>query len=152
MSRLRTFLGLAGAERRLLLAAFGLVGMVRVGLWLVPFGVFCRHWSALIGRTARNGRTGGLAPQRIVWLVSVAGRYVPDARCLTRSFAAQLLLAQHGHRALLQIGVRKQGKDLDAHAWLELGGEPLFERDDHLRQFNRLTAIDPWPATPDRVP
>ena len=35
----------------------------------------------------------------------------------------------------MHIGVRKQGRSLDAHAWLEHEGRPLFEDDLHLNGF-----------------
>lgn len=149
MTRLRQLLALKGAERRLLLLAFFVVLLVRLGLWVLPFGTFCRRWSSLVARMARPGRARPLPARKIVWLVTVASRYVPDAHCLTRSFAAHLLLARHGHQARLLIGVRKDDSRLDAHAWLEHEGAPLFERVEHLGRYRRLTAIDPWPGTPD---
>jgi hypothetical protein len=84
-------------------------------------------------------------------LTSVASRYVPGAHCLARSFAAHLLLAQHGHPARMQIGVRKHDGRLDAHAWLEHRGVPLFESATHLQGFSLLTSIDPWPENPGTV-
>lgn len=144
MKSLRQFLALTAAERRLLVSAFLLVAVARLSLLVVPFGRFCRGWTGLVVRLARNSQRPGLTPRRIVWLVSVASRLVPGAHCLARSFAAHLLLARHGHQARLQIGVRKDGGSLDAHAWVELGAEPLFEDEAHVGQFSRLTSIDPW--------
>jgi hypothetical protein len=45
----------------------------------------------------------------------------------------------------MQIGVRKDGDELDAHAWLEHEGLPLSESELHLSRFTRLTSISPWP-------
>jgi hypothetical protein len=42
----------------------------------------------------------------------------------------------------MRIGVRKEGNSLNAHAWLECAGKPLFESDAHLNGFTPFaTAI-----------
>ncbi len=47
--------------------------------------------------------------------------------CLQKSLVLQSLLHRQGVAADLQIGVRKQAGTLQAHAWLERAGQPLFE-------------------------
>jgi hypothetical protein len=84
--------------------------------------------------------------------VGVASRFIPGARCLARAMAAQLLLARAGHLADLRIGVRKDGNSLDAHAWLEFEGVPLFESDAHLKDFAPLARSTPSaPIMPDAL-
>lgn len=148
MKRLRTFLELPGAERRVVVQAFFLAVLVQVCLWLLPFGKVNRAFRARIERYAAGEIKELLAPSKIVWLVSVACRFVPGARCLTRSMVSQLILARRGVATTLRIGVRKVGGDLDAHAWLELDGRPLFENPDHLGDFAPFDPSGSWSQLP----
>jgi|GEM_PF-709281 len=74
---------------------------------------------------------------RVAWLVEVAGRYtLPPATCLTRALTTAWLLSGRGVGTRLQIGVRKDGTRLLAHAWLEHEGR----------------AVTPVPAEGDFLP
>lgn len=148
MKRLRTFLKLPGAEQRVVVQAFFLAVFVQFCLWLVPFGALNRAFRARIERYAKREIRELLAPSKVVWLVSVACRFVPGARCLTRSMVAQLILARRGVATTLRIGVRKVGGELDAHAWLELDGRPLFENPDHLGEFTPFDPSGSWSHLP----
>ncbi|MGI8704726.1 MAG: lasso peptide biosynthesis B2 protein [Sphingomicrobium sp.] len=147
--RLPRFLNLPAAERSLLLRAIPLVAIVRLCLWAFPFRTLHRRWSSALPRLARPGYQGGPSPERIVWLVEVASRCVPGAHCLTRAVAAQLLLARAGHLAEIRIGVRKQGFDLDAHAWLDYEGTPLQE---DIAQLDSFVTFESAIASPDDGP
>src|SRR5438309_451978 len=70
----------------------------------------------------------GMHPDRVVWAVVVASRYVPMSTCLTQALAAQVLLARRGYSAHLHIGVAKEGAEakLKAHAWVESDGKVLI--------------------------
>ena len=135
MKQLRRLLVTDAAERTVLLQALPLLILVRVSLWMLPLHRVHDASSALLTRVARPRRKGGLPPERITWLVTVASRLVPRAHCLIRAIVAQYLLARSGHLADLRIGVRKDGGTLDAHAWLVLDGRPLFEDDEHLEDY-----------------
>lgn len=150
MKRLRTLWKLAPAERWVLVQAVLLVAAVRLCLLVVPFRTLHRRWTLLLPRMVRPGRRAILPPEKIVWLVAVASRCVPGAQCLARSVAAQLLLARQGQLAQLHIGVRKQVGSLDAHAWLEYDGRPLYENGVHLSHFTPFAAVGP--TSPNAVP
>lgn len=66
-----------------------------------------------------------MAAARIAWAIGAGSRYVPRATCLVRALAGRRLLAAHGHRAHLRIGVAKS-TELQAHAWLEYEGRVLI--------------------------
>ena len=56
----------------------------------------------------------------------VAGRSVVGARCLGRSLVLWFLLRRRGVDAELVIGAEApRGGQLPAHAWVEVGGEPV---------------------------
>lgn len=126
MRRLRKFLGLPPGDRRLLIRAALLVPAVRLILWLLPFQSSIRMLEKRV--PGRGGRAGDdPLPDRIVWAVEAAARYVPRATCLTQALAAQTLLNREGFPAELRIGVAKDGNGrLQAHAWLEKDGKILM--------------------------
>ncbi len=121
MSRLRRLLALPVAERRLLVRAVVVVGAVRLGLWVLPFGVLRR----LLAR-ASAGRGGGTtwSATQTAWAVAVASRHVPRGNtCLVQALAAAFLLVRSGHPARVRIGVsRNDGQRVQAHAWVESEG------------------------------
>jgi len=66
--------------------------------------------------------------RRLKRWVDIAARYhLYPMTCLRRSLVLQRLLGQQGIAAYLQIGVRKEEENLDAHAWLEYHGLPIGE-------------------------
>jgi Transglutaminase-like superfamily len=67
--------------------------------------------------------------------------------CLQRTMALHRLLARRGVATRPQIGVRKQGGELQAHAWLEYQGRIVNSSVAHCRQYQ---ALRPIPAADDR--
>lgn len=64
-------------------------------------------------------------------LVGLAVRHgVWRANCLQRSLALWWLLRRNGIRSELHIGTRKIGRQLDAHAWIEIEGVVLNDSSD----------------------
>jgi hypothetical protein len=81
--------------------------------------------------------------EKIAWAVAVASRYVPAATCLTQALAGQILLAQHGEPALLQIGVAKnEAGKLEAHAWVESRGRIIIGDSEELFRYTRLPSME----------
>jgi hypothetical protein len=127
MSRIRRFLALAPAERRLLLRATLLVAAVRVARAVLPWPALRRlvSWAARPGRSPRG--VVAVPPGRLGWAVEVAGRYVPGATCLTQALALQIWLGRHGQPAALRLGVALGAEErLEAHAWLEHEGRVII--------------------------
>jgi hypothetical protein len=123
MKRIRKFRELPQAERRLLIKATGLLCIVRLGLWLLPF----RRLSTIVQRDKLRVRPeGALSAERIGWAIRVASRYVPRATCLAQALTALFLLERAGLPARLYIGVaRKNAKPFQAHAWVESRGNTI---------------------------
>lgn len=145
MGSLARLIALPAAERRLLLAAAGLLAAVRVGLWVLPFRSVHGAIRARGASPRRSTGHGAPPPARIVWAVEVAARRVPRATCLVRALAAQALLARHGHPSQLRLGVtRGEGRAFEAHAWLEANGQILIGGGAEGR-YVPLPALDPRP-------
>jgi hypothetical protein len=102
----------------LLVQASILVGMMRIGLWILPFNLL-RRLALRISTTFERGDT----VEDIVWAVRAASRHIPHATCLTQALAAHSLLSNAGHRSRVHIGVGKDEHDcFNAHAWVVVGG------------------------------
>jgi hypothetical protein len=139
MRRLKRFAGLSWQEQSLLLRAAALVGLIRMGLWLLPFSLVLRFASAKI-RTS----TGLHSVEQLVWAVKSASRCLPGSTCLTQALAARLLLAQFGYGSRVEIGVAKDEEGrFEAHAWLAVGEQVVIGGP----QTNRYTSLLGWDAT-----
>ena len=142
MGPIRKLCRLSAADRALLGRATLWLGATRIALWLLPLRLVRRllAWAARPNQPPRRTPT---SPERIVWALSVARRFVPHATCLSQALAAHVLLAQHGHRAELRIGVSKSAAGrLLAHAWIESEGQVLIGA---LRDLSRYAPLPPLP-------
>jgi hypothetical protein len=145
MRSLVRFIALPVTEQRLLVVAAGLLTAVRLGLWVLPFRTVHAAIRARAAAPGLRARRGGPPPERIAWAVEAAARLVPEATCLVRALAAQALLARHGHRSQLRLGVaRDPGRAFEAHAWLEGDGQVLIGRGAEER-YVPLPALEPRP-------
>jgi hypothetical protein len=128
MKRLHSFIRLPATQRSLLIRAALMLWATRLGLWLLPFQTLRRLLARFALGPTRVSDTDGCSTARVVWAVEAAARHMPLANtCLTQALAAQVLLARRGYPAFLRIGVVKGDKDnLQAHAWVESGGEVVI--------------------------
>jgi len=61
--------------------------------------------------------------------------------CLVRAIALRRLLAASGFDAVVRVGVRQHNGSLDAHAWVELDGTVLGDRETHTGSFTELSDL-----------
>jgi len=134
---LRKYHSRPAPERHLLLRAVGVVTLVRLGLWLLPFGTLDRLLSACV----RSSRYPTHSLDQLVWAVRAASARIPCASCLTQSLALHYLLARSGHPSRIHIGVAKaEGGEFRAHAWVESNGRILLNSPAEVAQYARLTS------------
>ena len=135
MLRVRKFLRISPARRRLFVRSWGRLAKWRVKLWIVPF----RYWRNRLEQGCEASRKEVDAPGRledVVWAVNSAGRYVPHATCLVRALAARDVFEHSGLSAELRIGVaRDEGGRFEAHAWLEHQGRVVMGAGDDANRF-----------------
>lgn len=120
MRRIRRFLHLSMAQRSLLGQSMLLLGVIRLGLWLLPF----RTLKHLVARAVQESPEPREAEQDsldgVVWAIRTGSHYVPEATCLTQALAAQVLLSRRGHPVHFRLGVaRSETGEFQAHAWVE---------------------------------
>jgi hypothetical protein len=134
---LRRMLLLSPEDRMALFAAFVRLGVVDIALRLAGS-------RALAGRRQPSPEPRGRAlsdadwrvARRCAYWIDVAARHhVAHPRCLQRSLALHHWLQQQGLPSALRIGVRKEGAELKAHAWVELGGVAVNDHPDMLAGF-----------------
>ena len=126
MNLLDRFRRLPGTDKWLLIQAWVLLAVTRVGMWVLPYG-----WlRAGLKRWGRGGLAAGatrVPAERIAWAVRATAQYVPWAgTCLIRSLAGHALLQRRGYPAELRIGVmRGSNREFHAHAWVTVGDSVL---------------------------
>jgi hypothetical protein len=86
---------------------------------------------AWVNRPPRHIRR--FAAEEISWISwaveSLAARPWTRALCLPRALAAQAMLRRRGIAGRLCLGVRRTAEQLDAHAWVEIGGNTVVGGD-----------------------
>ena len=144
MRRLRRFFALSAPQQWLLLKTLSLLAAVRLGLWVLPFRTVLRMVEALRRKDlSRPDAPSYSSAGEVIWAVKAASRYVPEATCLTQALTAHCLLGRLGHPAKLEIGVaRSKEGALEAHAWVEVGGETLIGSLPDLSRFSKFPPLD----------
>ena len=118
--KLKTFLGMSGADRWLFYEAIVMLAMARFIVITVPFRLIA-PW---LSRAPHTNSCDEALFLRVRQTVTTAARNVPwNAVCLPQAIAAKAMLARRGCGSSFHLGadLNAQGK-LTAHAWLVAGG------------------------------
>jgi hypothetical protein len=100
-----------------------LVGIIRLGFWLLPFRAIWNMLKAVNQKSLELPRADPVLTDRAAWAIRTTIRHLLEANCLTQAFATQVLLLRHGYKVCLRIGVSRDGSGrLGAHAWIESQG------------------------------
>lgn len=123
---------LTPADRRHLTEA--LLGLPWVGLgtrWLGFKAMQRKVTSGVLGTGSLDfSRSVTRARAMAHWVEVAARRGLHKGTCLTRSLTLLMLLRKEGIEGDLRIGVRLVAGKLDAHAWVEVHGEPVNDTPD----------------------
>lgn len=144
MKQLRKFLALSVQCRILLGKALILIGLIRVGLWMIPFRRFNPLIQGVITRTRRQEPSNIISVSDVIWAIETASYYFPGKpKCLARALTTQVLLNHYGHTCELRIGVAKtETEGFVAHAWIERDGQVLIGGDYNLSSLTLLPSLD----------
>ena len=132
-------------ERALILRAMVILPLTGIGLRVFGF----RRWKELLEQISLPARASrAMAPAiqfefavravRAVRSVELHGPATPN--CLERSMTLWWLLRREGIGGELHIGARKNGPRLEAHAWVELGGQVLNDNAEIHNHYARFDA------------
>ena len=118
---------LPAADRRILAHALVDLIVVDVGLRVRGFQrlVEGAHRTAPTPKHAVEPRDMGRACRYAAWLQIASRHHFIRGQCLHRSLVLHRWLRREGLPSELRIGVRKEGSELKAHAWVELGGQAV---------------------------
>jgi Transglutaminase-like superfamily len=140
MKQVLKLLRLINKDRNLLINTFILLGLIKLGLWLLPFQTLRQ----ILGSISQpNTKLDQTSLSKIIWAVNVSTRYMPSgAKCLARALACQVLMTRRGYSPELRIGVAKsdEGK-LEAHAWVESQGQVVIGYLKDLPRFTQLPSL-----------
>lgn len=127
-------------ERIILIRAFAISGLIRLGLWVFPFNTILNLVSS-IDPGSRRELDPSISVPLVVWAVGIVNFHIPGSTCLVQALASQAMLALKGIPSCLCIGVSKGQETLiDAHAWLEVDGKAVIGEPEPGR-FTRLTGF-----------
>lgn len=116
--------------------------------WLMPLA-FRHHDLLTLLQTFTPAISGGGDSDRVRRWVAKADRLLQRRRltrttCLYRSLARYALLRAVGEEVRFVLGVRLEGEDLIAHAWLTNQGQPF---DEPTKDLSRYAVIMTYPLT-----
>ena len=138
--RIQNFFSLQRIERILLLQSFLLVGLIRVGLWVISLPSLLKILATFYHHPFSNDHSRN-SLSSIAWAVTVSSRYIPRATCLVQGLTTQVLLAYEGIPSDLCIGVAKDNPaSFEAHAWVEVEGQVVIGGP-QLHRYTRLTSF-----------
>lgn len=72
--------------------------------------------------------------------------YNKKGNCFPRSLALYWFARRLGYPILFHCGVKKEGSNLDGHAWLTWDCQPFFEPGQHWKQFTVTFSYPPDPV------
>lgn len=76
------------------------------------------------------------------WLDVASRHYIVKAQCLHRSLALAFWLSRDEIDNFVRIGVRKNGPELQAHAWVEVDGHVVNDEPSVVATFAVLNSGD----------
>jgi hypothetical protein len=143
MAHLRSWLRLAPGLRLWLVKTAGLIVVIRLGLWLLPFRTVLSLLEKLSQPTNSPQLPRSVALNRVAWAVTETSRYVPRATCLTQALAARVLLVRKGYPAEVRFGLaRDETGRLEAHAWVESDDDIVIGGADSRQRFTPFSSVE----------
>lgn len=143
----RKFIELPRGEQWLLVQA--LVALPSIGLGLRLLGLrrlqgLLSRWPVKKPQGASEEKTFTVAQAQGRWVQVAARHGLYRATCLPQSVALWWLLRCRGIGTDLRVGVKPGADGLEAHAWVELQGQPLNDDLEVHRRFSPFSrAIAP---------
>lgn len=144
MKQLLKFWQLPSRDRQILINAFILLVLVRLGLLFLPFQRLHQLLTRISHVKPKSHILASPTIDNIVKAVNISTRYMPGgSKCLARAFTTQVLMSRWGYIPQLKIGVTKgeQGQ-LKAHAWVESQGRVVIGNLSNLSDFIAFPSLE----------
>jgi len=149
LKSLRWFRALKRTAQTLFLRALVMLPLVGLSLKLRGFDATRSTLRKSLSHAIPQADSGSLDKQIILTahMVNAADRHgLVHPSCLVKSLTLWWLLGRQGIPSQLRVGIRKEGGNLEAHAWVERGGTALNEpeeRHHHYAAFDAALASLP---------
>ena len=152
--RLSKFLALGGPQKRMFLAAFFVLGRIRLELNRKSFNLLVADFECYDGnepaeRVPVNAESTAVANEVGRAVRSAAGHTPWESTCLVQVLAAQRMLESRGVSGEFFLGARRDARasdsdvsDFRAHAWLTSGGRFVTGEAEH--EHYRVLACYRW--------
>lgn len=115
MSAFTTFLKLSSSDKKLLIETLYLLLKVKVTFKIKSFSKIKESYLEMEVANVRDSTVCDMS-----WALKAVSYYFPGTTCLINALAGYSLLARHGYRGMVKIGVGKSTEgEFEAHAWLE---------------------------------
>ncbi len=141
--RLRRFSALKRPAQKLFLRAMVLLPLVTLSLRWRGFQATQAALQRFLS-DAKAGPNAVLTSERVAvtaHMVNAADRHgLVHPSCLAKSLTLWWLLGRQGISSRLRIGIRKENKKFEAHAWVERDGAALNEPDEHHHHYSAFDA------------
>ena len=121
--KIKTFFKIKNQDKLAFIKAFIYMGYFRAFILFIPFNKLRK----------RMGKVKVESPQdvdnecykkavRIARIVGIVSYHTPwESKCLVQALTAQRMLKSKGISTTIYLGVRKEGNEMKAHAWLRCG-------------------------------
>lgn len=141
------YVALDRENRRTLACAFVWLAIVDLALRFAGFRRIVRFVREAPPNTSTVDPAAMRRAQRYArWLEVASRHHIVRARCLHRSLVLHYWLRGDGLPSRLRIGVRSEGRSLQAHSWVELGGQAVNEQPAAVAAFTPLAPPRVWRA------
>lgn len=140
MSALAKLKALSARDRVLLVRAAALQAFVVPAVAATGYGKVRAALGRLcpLSKTPPRGAAAARARQVALVVNAAARRSWPRARCLERSLVLWALLRREGIEGRIRFGVKPGAAIPDAHAWVEVSGEPVNDSPDVATRYASL--------------
>lgn len=137
---LRRLVAISASERRLLVRAFAALTATDLALHTYGFQrLMQRARAAGAAKAHAPGQTDLERAATYAHWLEIASRYhLGRVRCLHRSITLHSWLVREGIASQIRLGVRKEGAELKAHAWVEVNGSVVSDEPGAITQFKPL--------------
>lgn len=119
----KTFFTIDNKLRVEFIQALIYTGMYRTFILFVPFNKLRKRMGKYKEESVANvEREIYKIASHISWVVNLISSKTPwESKCLVQALTAQKMLKKRGISTTIYLGVRKDGNEMKAHAWLRCG-------------------------------
>ena len=121
--KIKTFFSIDNKLRIEFIQAFIYEGMYRAFILFVPFNKLKKRMGKHKKESVETVDIEVYKEARhISWIVAVTSSKTPwESKCLVQALTAQKMLKKKGISTTIYLGVRKEGNEMKAHAWVRCG-------------------------------